>query len=78
MGNPKWDVKDEMDVNGVSKGELRIDSSIALIGKLVEQYNLEGKNIYIVSSLCFSKAQAKVFFGKGGVFVSIRVNRNYE
>lgn len=47
VGTVKWetpwdDVKDEMDVKGMSKGGLRTDSSIAFIGKLGEQYNLEG------------------------------------
>lgn len=46
VGNPKWDdVKDEMDVNGMSKGGL----FGAFIGELVEQYNLEwGKSILVL------------------------------
>ena len=51
VGTVKWenpwdDVKDEMDVNGMSKGGLRTDSSIAFIGKLGEQYNLEGGKVF--------------------------------
>lgn len=73
-GKPKWDVQDKTEVNGISKGGLRIDSSIALIGKLVEQYNLEGKKIFHV--LCtFPRRKAKVFFWKGRAFVSLRVKR---